>query len=67
MWEKRFRLNIRGKFFTEKKCGEALAQISQRSCECPIPECIQGHVGWSPGQPELVGGSPSRGRKYGTG
>lgn len=25
------------------------------SCGCPIPGCARGRVGWSPGQPELVG------------
>jgi len=28
---------------------------------CPIPGDTQGQVGWSPGQPELVGGSPAQG------
>ena len=28
---------------------------AQRSCGCPIPGGVQGHVGWGPGQPELVG------------
>ena len=45
--------------------GEALAQAAQRSCECPIPGGIQGQVGWGPGQPELVGGSPARGKRVG--
>ena len=30
---------------------------AQRSSECPIPDDIQGQVGWGPGQPELVGGN----------
>jgi len=29
---------------------------------CPIPGGAQGQVGWGPGQPELVGGSPTHGR-----
>lgn len=32
---------------------KALAQTAQRSCRCPIPGSIQGHVGRGPGQPEL--------------
>jgi len=35
---------------------EALAQVAQRSCGCPVPEGIQGH-GWGPGQADLVGGN----------
>lgn len=41
------------------KGGEVPEQAVQRSCECPIPEGIQGQVGQGPGQPELVGGSPA--------
>ena len=29
---------------------------------CPIPGGAQDRVGWGPGQPELVGGSPAHGR-----
>lgn len=32
---------------------KTLAQTAQRSCRCPIPGSIQGHVGRGPGQPEL--------------
>ena len=32
---------------------------------CPIPGGAQGQVGWGPGQPELVGGSPAHGRGWG--
>jgi len=31
---------------------------------CPIPGGAQGQVGWGPGQPELVGGSPAHGRGW---
>jgi len=47
-----------GKFFTE-----VLEQTNQRGCGWPIPEGVQGHGGWGPGQPELVGGSPVHGRR----
>ena len=47
--EGRFRLDIRGKFFT--KSGEALQQAAQRGCGCPIPGGVQDQVGWGPGQP----------------
>ena len=46
--------------------GEALAQVAQRSCGCPIPGMVQGQVGWGPGQPDLVGGVPAHGRGVGT-
>ena len=32
---------------------------------CPIPGGAQGQVGWGPGQPELVGGSPAHGTGWG--
>jgi len=32
---------------------------------CPTPGGTQGQVGWGPGQPELVGGSPAHGRGLG--
>ena len=41
--------------------SEELAQAAQSSCGCPISGGIQGQVGWGPGQPELVGGSPAHG------
>jgi len=31
--------------------GEALEQVSPRSCGCPIPGGVQGQVGWGPAQP----------------
>lgn len=34
--------------------GETLQQVSQRSCECPIIEGVQGQVGWGFQQPGLV-------------
>jgi len=33
---------------------QALAKAAQRGCGCPISGDIQGQVGWSPQQPELV-------------
>ena len=36
------------------------AQIAQRTCCCPIPRGIHGQVGWSPGQPDLVGAVRAR-------
>jgi len=34
------------------RCGTGTA--AQRSCGCPVTGDVQGHVGWGPGQPELV-------------
>jgi len=46
--------------------GEILAQISQRSCGCPLPGGVQGQVGWGFGQPGLVEDVPAHGRGVGT-
>jgi len=61
--EGRFRSVVRRKFFPKwavrrwHSCPEKLW--------CPIPGGAQGQVGWGPGQPELVGGSPAHGRGWG--
>jgi len=34
-------------------------QAAQRRNGCPIPEGVQGWFGWSPGQPDLMGGNQS--------
>jgi len=46
--ERRFRLNIRGKFFTKKvvRCCPELW--------IPVPGGVYGQVGWGPRQPTLV-------------
>jgi len=41
--------------------GEALAQVAQRSCGCPIPVSVQGQVGRGLEQPGLVEGVPTHG------
>ena len=46
--------------------GEALAQVAQRSCGCPLPGSVQGRVGWSSEQPGLVEGVAAHGRGVGT-
>jgi len=48
------------------KSGEALAQVAQRGCGCPLPGSVQGQAGWGFGQPALVEGVPDRGRGLGT-
>jgi len=47
--------------------GEALAQVAQRSCGCPLLGSVQGQVGWGFGHPGPVEGVPARGRGLGTG
>jgi len=42
--------------------GDALKQVAQRSCGCPIPGGVQDQVGWGFEQPGLVGGVTARGR-----
>jgi len=46
--------------------GEALKQVAQRSCGCPLPESVQGQVGWSSEQPGLVEDVPAYDRGVGT-
>ena len=46
----------------KQRKSEALAQVAQRSCGCPVPGGAQGQAGWGPGKPELVGGKPAHGR-----
>ena len=41
---------------------EALAQVAQRSCGCPLPGRVQGQVGWSSEQPGLVEDVPADGK-----
>lgn len=53
------------KFFTLGV--EALEQVDQADCGCPIPGNVQDQVGLGPGQPGLVGGVPAHGREIGTG
>ena len=61
----RFRLDNRKKFFTEG--GDALEQVAQGGCGCPIPAGIQGQAGCGSGQPGLVVGDPAYSRGVGTG
>ena len=51
--EGRFRLDVRGKFFTMGvvRCWN---RLPCSSCGCPIPGGVQGQVGWGPRQPGLV-------------
>jgi len=42
--------------------GEALAQVAQRSCGCPLPGSVQGQAGQGFEQPGLVEGVPAHGR-----
>ena len=42
--------------------GEALTQVAQRSCGCPIPGGVRGQAEWGLGQPDLVGGIPAHGK-----
>ena len=62
--QKRFRLVIRRKFFTEG--GDTLEQVAQGGCGCPIPGGIQGQAGCGSGQPGLVVGDPAHSRGAGT-
>jgi len=50
--EGRFRLDVRGKIFTQS--GGLLEQAAHGSCRCPMHGGVQGHAGWGSGQPGLV-------------
>jgi len=67
MMKGRFRLNVRGSSLPREWWGAGTA--AQRDCGCPIPEGVQGQVGWGPGQPCLVlnveAGGPACGRGIG--
>jgi len=57
----RFRLDIRRKFF-HSVCGDALEQVAQGGCGCPIPGSIQGQAGCGSGQPGLLVGNSAHSR-----
>jgi len=46
--------------------GEALAQVAQSSCGCPLPGRVEGQVGWGFEQPGLVEGDSAHDRGVGT-
>ena len=46
----------------EGKDGDALEQVSQGGCGCPIPAGIQGQAGCGSGQPGLLVGDPAHSR-----
>jgi len=48
------------------RVAEALEQVAQRSCGCPLPGSVQGQVGWSSEQRGVVEGVPAHGRGVGT-
>ena len=66
MRQRRFRLDIRRKFFTQEG-GDALEQVAQGGCGCPIPGGIQGQAGCGSGQPGLIVGDPAHSRGVETG
>jgi len=45
---------------------EALEQVAQRSCGCPLPASVQGQVGWASEHPGLEEGVPAHDREVGT-
>ena len=58
--QERFRLDIRRMFIIQRV--EALEQVAQGGCGCPIPGGIQGQAGCGSGQPGLVIGGPAHSR-----
>ena len=55
----RFKPDITKKEILHSGSGEALAQVAQRSCGCPLPGSVPGQAGWSSEQPGLVEGGPA--------
>ena len=47
------------------KC-QKISTFAQRRCGCPLPGGVQGQVGWSSEQPDLVEDVPAHGRGSGT-
>ena len=47
------------------ECGEALEQVDQTSCGCPIPGSVESQVGWGFEQPGLVVGVTAHSRDAG--
>ena len=50
-----------GKFF-HLEGSEVLTQAAQGAVGAPVPGGVQVQLGWVPGQPHLVGGSPAHSR-----
>jgi len=46
--------------------GEALEQVDQRSCGCPLPGSVHSQAGWGFEQPGVVEGVPAHGTGVGT-
>lgn len=63
--ERRLRLGTRKKipYF---ECGEALEQVAQKSCGCPIPGSVQSQLGGGSKEPGWVEGVPLNNRGVGT-
>lgn len=62
--ESRFRLDIR-KEFIYFEGGEALEQVAQGGCGCPLPGSTEGRAGWGCEQPGLEGRVPAYSRGLG--
>jgi len=58
--QRRSRLDIRRKFFTQS--GDILEEVAQGGCGCPISGDMQGQAGCGSGPPGFVIDSPAHSR-----
>ena len=55
-------MDLRKKFFFYDESSETLEQVVQRNCGCPIPESVQGLVGWGFEKPDAMKDVLAQGR-----
>lgn len=56
--------NLVSSLSTENKMHSRtpLLIVAKRTCGCPNPKAAQGHIGWGPEKPDLLGSNTAHGR-----